>query len=248
MTVGVALVVIGAAVVVGFRPEVPNIALPALASPPTTSAPEAPVSLRAAPPLDVPSGRLPDTISRVPTTDPVVFLTIDDGYVRDPAAAARIRQAEVPVSLFLVASEARAGRAYFADLAAAGATFQNHTLGHPDLPGMPLSAQVEEICGSSTLTRQLYGAGPTLFRPPFGSHDATTRQAADRCGFSTMVLWEATVNDGVIRIQGGRDRLQSGDIILLHFRPDLAENLTKVFAAVAAEGLSVGRLEDYVSG
>ncbi len=248
MTVGVALVAIGAAALVSFRPQTPTIALPVLSSPATTRGPEPPAPLRAPEPRDVPTGRLPDTISRVPTTDRVVFLTIDDGYVRDPAAVAQIRQAQVPVSLFLVATEARAGHSYFADLVAAGATVGNHTLGHPELSGMPLTTQVDEICGASTLTRQLYGVSPTLFRPPFGSFDATTRHAAARCGFSTMVLWEATVNDGVIRIKGGRERLLAGDIILLHFRPDLSENLAKVFAAVAAEGLRVGRLEDYVSG
>ena len=200
------------------------------------------------PPRDVPTGPLPEAISRVPTTDPVVFLTIDDGAVRDPEVVAKIRQAKVPVSLFLVESEARAGTGYFADLVAAGATVQNHALTHPDLRSLSPRRQTDEICGWTTLGPQLFGTRPpTLFRPPFGYFDASVRQAAAACGFPTMVLWHATVNDGVLLIQG-RERLLPGDIILMHFRSDLSENLSVVFAALAAEGLGVGRLEDYVRG
>jgi len=144
-----------------------------------------------------------------------------------------------------VGGEARAGVGYFADLVAAGATVQNHALSHPDLRGLSLEGQAEEICNSTALTRQLFGTVPTLFRPPFGAHDASTRLAARVCGFSTMVLWHATVNDGVLRIQG-REHLLPGDIILMHFRSDLSENLSVVFAALAAQGLGVGRLEDYL--
>ncbi len=249
MTVGVALAVLAVTLAVA-RPGRPVLPLPALASPTTEASTTLVTAVPVAtpPPRDVPTGRVPETLTRVPTTDPVVFLTIDDGAVRDPAVVDQIRQAGVPVSLFLVESEARAGVAYFRELVAAGATVQNHTLSHPDLRTLSFDAQIEELCGATAIARILFGAAPTLFRPPFGFFDATTRQAAARCGFSTMVLWEATVNDGVLRIQGGRDRLMPGDIILMHFRPDLSENLSVVFDALAAAGLGVGRLEDYVPG
>lgn len=245
MTVGVAFVAL-AVTLVAARPDVPTLSRSAVASPTTAPTPTSTAGPPTPAPRDVPTGPLPEVLTRVPTTDPVVFLTIDDGAVRDPAVLAQIRQAGVPVSLFLVGGEARAGAGYFADLVATGATVQNHALSHPDLRAMSLEAQAKEICGSTALTRQLFGTVPTLFRPPFGEHDANTRLAARICGFSTMVMWQATVNDGVLRIQG-REHLQPGDIILMHFRPDLSENLSVVFAALAAEGLGVGRLEDYVS-
>jgi len=236
-----------AVTLVAARPAAPTLSRPAVASPTTVPSPTSTstVGLPTPPPRDVPTGPLPDVLTRVPTTDPVVFLTIDDGAVRDPEVVAQIRQARVPVSLFLVGGEARAGIDYFADLVAGGATVQNHALSHPDLRGLSLEAQAEEICGSTALTRQLFGTVPTLFRPPFGAHDASTRLAARDCGFSTMVLWHATVNDGVLRIQG-REHLLPGDIILMHFRSDLSENLSVVFAALGAQGLGVGRLEDYL--
>lgn len=249
ITVGLVLAALFVAVVAA-RPEWPAVSLQATATSTSVPAPTT-SSTRAIPtpaPRDVPTGPHGESVSRISTTDPVVFLTIDDGLVRDPEVVDKIRQARVPVSLFLVESEARAGTGYFAELVAAGATVQSHTRSHADLRTLSAGAQADEICGSTALYRQLFGAAPVLFRPPFGFHDATTRQAAAACGFPTMVLWHATVNDGVLRIQGEREHLLPGDIILMHFRPDLSENLSVVFARLAADGLGVGRLEDYLAG
>ena len=250
VAVGVVFAVLVIALIVTI-PKTPTLSLQVATLPPTTSLTAAPTTsptlvVPTPPPRDVPPGPLPEVLTRVPTTDPVVFLTIDDGAVKDPEVLAKIRQAKVPVSLFLVESEARADVGYFADLVAAGASIQNHALTHPDLRTLSPAAQAREVCGWTTLGPQLFGGkAPTLFRPPFGYFDDSVRRAAAGCGFSTMVLWHATVNDGVLLIQG-REKLLPGDIILMHFRPDLSENLSVVFAALAAEGLGVGRLEDYV--
>jgi len=98
VTVGVAVVAL-AVTLVAARPEPPALSRPAVASPttaPTTTSTTA-VGLPTPAPRDVPAGPLPDVLTRVPTTDPVVFLTIDDGAVRDPEVVAQIRQARVPV-------------------------------------------------------------------------------------------------------------------------------------------------------
>ena len=249
--VGATFAALAVALVATFpgRPTHSLTAVPPQATPTTAATTTSTLVVPTPPPRDVPTGPLPEAISRVETTDRVVFLTIDDGAVRDPEVVAKIRQAKVPVSLFLVEGEARAGAGYFADLVAAGATVQNHALTHPDLRTLSSASQTREVCGWTTLAPQLFGVRPpTLFRPPFGFYDGNVRAAAASCGFSTMVLWHATVNDGVLRIQGDRERLLPGDIILMHFRTDLSENLSVVFAALAAEGLGVGRLEDYVRG
>jgi hypothetical protein len=41
--------------------------------------------------------------------------------------------------------------------------------------------------------------------------------------------------------------LQNGDVILLHWRPDLLDNLHDVVARCQAEGFTIARLEDYLS-
>ena len=47
--------------------------------------------------------------STIPTGDPVVFFTIDDGIMRDPAAVDFIRSHHIPVTLFLTPAFARPG-------------------------------------------------------------------------------------------------------------------------------------------
>ena len=60
-----------------------------------------------------------------------------------------------------------------------------------------------------------------------------------------MKLWKETMAEGQIHTQGGKP-IQPGDIVLLHFRPDLYDNLTALFAQLDLQGLSVARLEDYL--
>src|SRR5207248_6491259 len=91
------------------RRAAPNAAAPGLA--PTTAPIPAPgVSGTAPPPLtdepalppapqpdaiEAPTGTLAEIISRVPTSQPVVFVTIDDGWVRDPRVVQLLQSARV---------------------------------------------------------------------------------------------------------------------------------------------------------
>jgi peptidoglycan/xylan/chitin deacetylase (PgdA/CDA1 family) len=52
--------------------------------------------------MALPKGRLAPVIYRVATTQPVVFLTIDDGWVRDPQVINFIRDHQLPATVFLL--------------------------------------------------------------------------------------------------------------------------------------------------
>jgi hypothetical protein len=54
------------------------------------------------------------------------------------------------------------------------------------------------------------------------------------------------MNDGRLDVQGG-GTLQRGDIILMHFRPDLRENLEVALNAAQAAGLQPAPLEQYLT-
>src|SRR5699024_7635546 len=76
--------------------------------------------LEAAPdaePVVVPEGdgAVP-VIHRVPTDQPVAFITIDDGFVRSEAARQVIEAADIPVTVFPLSPEAEADPDYFAGL------------------------------------------------------------------------------------------------------------------------------------
>ncbi len=197
--------------------------------------PTAPVALpRSTPALD-----------RIPTTDKVIFLGIDDGLIREPALIALLQETRVPLTLFLNQAQARDGADFFRTMQTLGATIQGHTNDHPRLPALGYSAQQHEICSDVTALTTVFGYGPTLFRPPYGEWNETTRQVAAGCGMKALILWRGATNDGRLDLVGG-PAFHPGDILLLHFRADLIQNLKLVFAKAEAEGYRIGRLEDYL--
>jgi hypothetical protein len=114
------------------------------------------------------------------------------------------------------------------------------------LVGRSLDDQESEICGGAADVAATTGARPAWFRPPGGGLDATTYTAAAECGVKYIVRWRVTVNGPVITAQGGA--IRAGDIILLHYRPDLAVSLAVLKARLDRLGLRPASLDDYLDG
>jgi peptidoglycan/xylan/chitin deacetylase (PgdA/CDA1 family) len=184
-------------------------------------------------------------IRRINTARNVVFITMDDGLVRDPVGLAIIRAAKVPVTLFPIGPEARIGAGYWRQWIAAGAAVEDHTIHHPDMDKLSLAAQTREICDAAAVITSLFGRRPLLFRPPYGNYNSNTVRAAQNCGMRYIVLWHEAVNNGTVQFQGPT-RLEPGDIILMHFRKTLAEDLNAALVRAKTDGMAVGRLEDYL--
>lgn len=183
-------------------------------------------------------------IARVDTPDPVIFLGIDDGLTRDPAVLDYLEKHRLPFVAFLNGSPLDADPAYWARARAIGGTIQAHTLTHPNLTKVGTADIRREICGSADLIQQVTGTRPTLFRPPYGAYNDTVRAIASECGFIALAMWKGTTNDGRIDLQ--EHALKAGDILLLHWRPDLLTNLKRVVALARFQGLRIARLEDYL--
>jgi len=205
----------------------------------------------ALPPPPVPTvGALPTDpggaplVSRVPTTDRVVFVTIDDGLVQDPAVVDTVRRLRIPVTLFLVRDFAQQGQAYFQQFVDLGGVVEAHTVNHPNLTTLTANGQYSEICGPLDALEQMFGRRPVLFRPPGGAYNATTQSIAASCGYRYVVNWTAAANDG--RIDWQAKTMQPGDIVLFHFRKDLVQNLELLAAMCRQQGFTVARLEDYL--
>ena len=186
---------------------------------------------------------LAPVVTRVPTTDPVVFLTIDDGNTRAPEVVETLARLGVPTSLFLNDRPIEQGAAYFRSLP--GVVVEAHTRTHADLRGLPEEAQRAEICGNADTAQRAFGRRPVLFRPPYGNYDDATRRAAAACGMAALVLWEETVNGSTMSFRDVTE-LRPGDIVLMHFRPQLAAELRIVAERVEAAGLRIALLEDYL--
>ncbi|MEV0682015.1 polysaccharide deacetylase family protein [Actinosynnema sp. NPDC050436] len=192
-----------------------------------------------------PDGLLP-VVRRIETDKPYVFITIDDGAVRHPAALELMRSSNVRPSLFLNTKHVQDGPPFFQALQdGAGAKVHAHTATHPDLQGKGYEFQKQEICGNADYLQGQLGVRPTLFRPPFGNYDGTTRRAATDCGFSALVMWTAAVNDGVVQFQAG-SRLNAGDIVLMHFRQTFVEDFVAFLERCKQDGLTPVPLEDFL--
>lgn len=190
-------------------------------------------------------------IKRIPTTKNVVFVTVDDGAIRDPAAPKLLNAAKVPSTLFLVSDVIGRGPAYFRQLRDEDASLQAHTKSHRKLAGLSESQQRAEVCGSADQLRRTFGEPPSLFRPPYGSYDDTTLRVARGCGIRATVLWEASMINGELYVNRKRfdpntNPLRPGMILLMHFTPHFEHDFRRMMTAVVRSGYAVGDLTDYL--
>ena len=186
-------------------------------------------------------------LNRVKTDDPVVFVTIDDGLTRDPAVAEWLEQRGWPITNFILTGQLDEwDSTSFFSLLGKGSDFANHSSTHRALKGMSFEKQKAEICGAQRRIEAATWKARKWFRPPFGSRDETTYQAAAACGISHVVMWRVSVNRAGIHTWGDAP-VRKGDIILLHFVPDLLNSLKMLAAELDRLGLRPAPLADYLS-
>ncbi|WP_369185080.1 polysaccharide deacetylase family protein [Streptomyces sp. Y1] len=195
---------------------------------------------------------LPPVVYRVPTDDKVVFLTVDDGWEKDPEFNRMAEELGIPLSAFVSDYLARENYGYFRDLHAQGVEINNHTINHRNLKVLDYETQRGEICNQQDQLEQQIGVRPRLFRPPYGEYNDDTLRAAASCGVQAVPLWNEEAFPDHMDYRYDDREFHPGDIILTHFRgPDIwkatmPDLLRKVVNDVTAAGFSLGRLDDYL--
>ncbi|MFP5223952.1 MAG: polysaccharide deacetylase family protein [Actinomycetota bacterium] len=190
----------------------------------------------------------PRLVQRIRTRERVVFITIDDGWYRDWRLVKLLRRERFPVTLYLTEAATRGPRAdYFSALQAAGASIQNHSVNHPDLRRLGPVGIRKELCRANRLMHRRFGVRANSMRPPYGALKPAVFPAARRCGLASVVMWSKEVRYGRM-IGEGAPRLRAGDIVLLHFRPELRDDLEVLRRQMRRQGLRPARLEDYLPG
>jgi peptidoglycan/xylan/chitin deacetylase (PgdA/CDA1 family) len=197
----------------------------------------------------------PTMFSDVPLTDKVVFITVDDGLVKDPRYIQMVKDFQIPITIDLANLFISDDYRYFEELYETGyVSIQNHTVDHPlDMPGMSASQQLYEIAGMQEILHKQYGVTPYLFRPPGGNYDETTIQVAGEAGLKGVIMWKETMQITNMEYQTAADRLSPGDIILAHFRgpgqldgESMIHMMIWLYRHIQDQGFTVGDLEDYV--
>ena len=187
-------------------------------------------------------------VTRIMTSQKVVFLTIDDGAYQNPIVISTLRSHQLKASLFLAKLFVGSNPQFFAQLTKQGSLIENHTISH-DLnmvKDMNYDQQRAEICGMADYEQSTYGRRPEYYRPPGGAYSDIMRRAAHDCGMKAVVTWMVTVNNGSLQYQIG-NKLRPGDIVLMHFRPTFVADVQAFVEAAKATGLRPELLENAIS-
>jgi peptidoglycan/xylan/chitin deacetylase (PgdA/CDA1 family) len=198
-------------------------------------------------PIKVPDGPSAPIYKRLPVTQQVAFLTMDDGFFQLPNDPGLMRAAHIPFAMFLIAPVAQRNPDFFKQMQAAGGVVEDHTVSHAEMKGKPYEFQRREICNAKMYLQNEFGTTLHLFRPPFGDYDQTTLKAVHDCGLKAAFYWSETVDHGQVFFQTADHHIHAGDIILMHFRPAFINDVIAALNAIHDAGLTPALLEDYIS-
>ncbi len=150
-----------------------------------------------------------------------VALTFDDGPGPfTPQVLAVLEKHHVPATFFVVGRMLRYFGASTVRAIEDGDVIGDHTEDHPMLAHLSAHDQYEQLFEQAARVELLGGRRPTLFRPPYGSFNATTMRQLSRL-HQLMVLWSVDTGDfeqpGVQAIvDRTMEGMHPGAIILLH--------------------------------
>jgi peptidoglycan/xylan/chitin deacetylase (PgdA/CDA1 family) len=197
----------------------------------------------------------PTVFSTVPMTDKVVFVTLDDGLVKDPNFVQMVKDFQVPITIDLANLFISDDYSYFDKLYETGyVSIQNHTVNHLlNMQDLSASQQLEEIAGMQEILHQRYGVTPYIFRPPGGGYNATTVAAAGQAGIKGVMMWKEAMEITDMQYQTSVHRLNPGDIILAHFRgpaqldgESMVHMMIHLFRHIQDQGFTVADITKYV--
>ncbi|MFF3067640.1 polysaccharide deacetylase family protein [Kitasatospora sp. NPDC057936] len=196
--------------------------------------------------VDGPAPAPATPLGSVPTTDKVVFFTVDDGWTRTPEAEKFIADNHLPITAFPLPMPAGTDPGFFQRVTAVpGSSIQDHSVSHTDPTTLTLAQQQVEICDARDAMTRAFGTAPTVFRPPYFAWNADTLQAAANCGMRTVLTADADFSWGASNIWHP-GTLQPGDVVLMHWTDTLATDLPRALAAAQAAGLKPAGLIDYL--
>ena len=177
---------------------------------------------------------------------PEVALTFDDGpgpYT--PAVLSVLEHYRVHATFFIIGRMLQ----YFGESAKRevrdGDVLGDHTETHPPMAELPAHEQYEELAEQAARVELQGAPRPDLFRPPYGSFNATTMAQLQRLHM-LMVLWSVDTDDyeqpGVAAIvHTALAGAHPGAIILMHdaggTRTETAEALPIIIRELRAKGL-----------
>jgi len=183
---------------------------------------------------------------------PVIGLAFDD-CVSEQAWLSIIRSfraAKTHTTFFCNGVNVRSNPTAARATLAGGHTIGSHTWGHPELPSLSRSEQLNQLKGDKEIWWRVAKASPMpFFRPPYGLHNATTDGAAGSEGFAYSVLWDVDPSDyltpppGVL-IDKVTQQSRAGSIVVLHVNANTAAAVPELIRALRRRGLEPKSLDE----
>lgn len=217
------------------------------------------------PEVSVPAAPFPAALAGrdlevIPGAGPVVALTFDAGANSAglPGILQTLAAHRVPGTFFLTGNWASANPAGFASIVAGGHRLGNHSMTHPDFPGLPDAAIADELLRAQQAIQSAGGDPRPLFRFPFGARDARTIATVNRLGYLPVrwtvdtLGWKGTSGGMTAQMVADRviGQLQPGEIVLMHIgsNPDDgstldADALSRMITRIRQAGYGFTNLE-----
>lgn len=170
-------------------------------------------------------------------------LTFDDGP--DPAVTPQVLEAlqsrKVVATFFEVGSKVKANPELTRQAASQGNEIGNHTWDHTQLTLLKATDIKTEIQATQEIIKQTIGVYPRLFRPPYGSTNATVAANVGlpqiRWSYDTLDWMYKNANTVFLR---GSSGARPGGILLMHdVHPTTAEAVGRLVDHLTASGYTL---------
>jgi peptidoglycan/xylan/chitin deacetylase (PgdA/CDA1 family) len=186
-------------------------------------------------------------LCRVPTDEPVAYLTFDDGPTPDltPDLLNLLARYEARATFFLIGAHADSHPSLVRDLHEAGHTVGNHTWTHPDAWTVSTERIATEFRRTTRRLENLTGTSVRFLRPPYGHPTGPMREwcATHR---QQMVMWDVMPGDFLRTATADRverfvrRHIRPGAVIVLHDNPIvegiMLPALRRLLQTLTAEG------------
>jgi peptidoglycan/xylan/chitin deacetylase (PgdA/CDA1 family) len=191
---------------------------------------------RAVVPVNIPALPAVPLYNTASPAGQAIYITVDAGSTPSPQLLDVMRRSHVPVTAFLSEQAAQPNLLYWRAFTGAGGAIGDYTVSARDLTKLTLSQAATQWGRAQGALGRWFGPAPLMGRPPSGAINRTVQAAAYQGGLRALVGWSAMVNRNRIRTWNGKG-LAPGEIVLLHWAPDLGHQLSTLLTAIKSRHL-----------
>ncbi|MBS1586815.1 MAG: polysaccharide deacetylase family protein [Bacteroidetes bacterium] len=184
------------------------------------------------------------------TNQGLIALTFDDGPGTETAAILDILKAQsVPATFFSIGKNVAAHPELVKRWYDEGHTIGNHSFNHGfNFDWQSSKAMARELQETNDAIKRITGKSPVLFRPPYGVTNPNLARAVKKTGMYSIGWnvrsFDTTAKDPKQLLDRILNRLQGGDIILLHdSMPITREILTELIVRARQKGFTFARVD-----